>query len=216
MLFDNFSFDKILVPRLTQALALAVRKMAANEPWVAMSAAPHAGKTIAVNLTVLGRELKLSWLVDANEILIAQELHMPATVELTVAPTVYASLAHLPFDMQRVMRHVQISGDAHLAEWVNRLAQQLRPDVWEDLSKIIGDVPSQYAQLGAQKIFNHFKKTVAAVTQQAQYVMLDETPVFVRHAALEEFAADAQELRYAADRLSQRIENLQRLRGSKQ
>ena len=205
----NVNLAEHLAPRMAQATARAVRAMAANEAWVVPSAAQHAGKSIAVLVPVLGHSLHLRWVVDATDVLKADvEQANPATVQLSVAPTVYSSLAQLPFDMQRVMRHVQISGDAQLAEWVNRLAQQLRPDVWEDLSKIIGDVPSFYAQQGAKKIFGHFKSAFNVLTQQTQRVMLDETPVLVRHALLDDFAEDAQQLRYGADRLAQRIERL--------
>ena len=203
-------FQHTVAKTAANVVALAVRKIAANEPWVASSATPHVGKTIAVNMPVLGQRLQLTWMVDATQILVAQSFDKStlATVQLTVAPSVYGGLATLPFDMQSVMRHVQISGDVGLAEWVNRLAQQLRPDVWEDLSKVIGDAPSVYAQQAVSGVFNHFKTALSALTQQAQYVMLDESPVLVRHSHLDAFADDAQQLRYATERLAQRIELL--------
>ena len=212
----NLNLVEHLTPRVAQAIARAVRAMAANESWVVSSAAPHVGKSIAVHVPVLGHTLHLRWVVHATDVLqVSADQVGSATVQLSVAPTVYSSLAQLPFDIQRVMRHVQISGDAQLAEWVNRLVQQLRPDVWEDLSKIVGDVPSFYAQQSAKKIFNHLKSTVGALTQRTQHAMLDETPVLVRHVRLDGFAAEAQQLRYGADRLAQRIERLKLMQGVK-
>ncbi|TDR31401.1 ubiquinone biosynthesis protein UbiJ [Hydromonas duriensis] len=195
----------MLSSRLAQMVALAVRKMAANEPWVARSALPHEGQVIGVALPVLGRVLDLRWRVSAADILHVVPAQTPVSVQLDIAPSVYNSLAQLPFDMQRVMRHVHISGDAQLAEWVNRLAQQLRPDVWEDLAKVVGDIPSFYAQQGADKLFKHFKNMVSTLTQQVQHAVLDDTPVLVRHRALSTLADDAQQLRYATERLEQRV-----------
>ena len=212
----NLNLAEHLTPRIAQAIAWAVRAMAANESWVMPSAAPHVGKSIAVHVPVLGHTLHVRWLVHATDVLQVDADGLgPATVQLSVTPTVYSSLAQLPFDMQRIMRHVQISGDAQLAEWVNLLVQQLRPDVWEDLSKIVGDVPSFYAQQGAKKILNHFKSALSTLTQQAQHSMLDETPVLVRHVRLDGFAEEAQQLRYGADRLAQRIERLKHMQGVK-
>ena len=212
----NLNLAEHLTPRIAQAIARAVRTMAANESWVESSAAPHVGKSIGIHVPVLGRTLHLRWVVHATDVLqAAVDAEGPATVQLNVSASVYSGLAQLPFDIQRVMRHVQISGDAQLAEWVNRLVQQLRPDVWEDLSKIVGDVPSFYAQQGAKKVFNHFKGVLGALTQQAQHAMLDETPVLVRHVRLDGFAEEAQQLRYGADRLAQRIERLKQMQGVK-
>lgn len=212
----NLNLAEHLTPRVAQAIARAVRAMAANESWVVSSASPHVGKSIAVHVPVLGHTLHLRWVVHATDVLqVSADQVGSATVQLSVAPTVYSSLAQLPFDIQRVMRHVQISGDAQLAEWVNRLVQQLRPDVWEDLSKIVGDVPSFYAQQSVKKIFNHLKSALSTVTQHAQHAMLDDTPVLVRHVRLDGFAAEAQQLRYGADRLAQRIERLKLMQGVK-
>ena len=198
----------LIEEKIAQTVALAVRRMAANEAWVKSSAASHAGQTIQVHTTVLGRAMQLAWRVDEASILTAITPTTDANVTLTIAPTVYAAVAELPFDMARVMRHVRISGDAGLAEWVNRLAQQLRPDVWEDLSRLIGDVPTQFIAQGVGQFISQFKKATLSLTQQAQYVMLDETPIWVRHAHLDEFAQEAQNMKYALDRLEQRVANL--------
>jgi ubiquinone biosynthesis accessory factor UbiJ len=194
--------------KIAHTLALAVRRMAANEAWVKPSAATHSGRIIAVHASVFGRPLHLAWRVDADAILVRAPQHSDAHVTLTLMPSIYAALAELPFDMNRLMRHVRIEGDAGLAEWVNRLAQQLRPDVWEDLSALIGDTPTHFIAQGAGFILGQLKKTAKSLTQQAQYVVLDESPIWVRHAHLEDFAQDAQNLRYALDRLEQRVAQL--------
>lgn len=198
--------------KIAQTLAIAVQKMATHETWVQPSAATHAGKVIAVSASVLGRPVNLAWQVDEVQILTATTPSDAADVTLTLLPSVYGAAAELPFDMARIMRHVRISGDAGLAEWVNRLAQQLRPNVWEDLSSVIGDVPTQFIAQGVAQIFNQFKQASKSLTAQAQYVLLDESPVFLRHAHLDEFASDAQNLRYALDRLEQRVAHLKAAR----
>ena len=187
--------------QLARAVAFAVKKMAASEAWVSSSAQPNEDKVIAVSFPLLGQTHELCWRVDAHEILEALDADLffeHANVTLTVQPTLYANL-----------RHVHISGDAQLAEWVNTLAQRLRPEVWEELAKLIGDVPSHYVERGIKTITQHIKQATSSLTEQAQYVLLDETPVMIRHATLDNFASEALNLRYGVERLEQRIARLQ-------
>jgi ubiquinone biosynthesis protein UbiJ len=201
------SFDM----QLARAVAFAVKKMAASEAWVSSSAQPNQDKVIAVSFPVLGQTHRLCWRVDAHDALEALDAGLffeHANVTLTVQQTMYASLS-LPVNVPQLMRHVHISGDAQLAEWVNTLAQRLRPEVWEELAKLIGDVPSHYVERGIKTITQHIKQATRSLTEQAQYVLLDETPVMIRHATLDNFASDALSLRYGVERLEQRIARLQ-------
>jgi ubiquinone biosynthesis protein UbiJ len=197
--------------QLARAVAFAVKKMAASEAWVSSSAQPNQDKVIAVSFPLLGQTHQLCWRVDAHEILEALDADLffeHANVTLTVQPTLYANLT-LPLNIPQLMRHVHISGDAQLAEWVNTLAQRLRPEVWEELAKLIGDVPSHYVERGIKTITQHIKQATSSLTEQAQYILLDETPVMIRHATLDNFASEALNLRYGVERLEQRIARLQ-------
>ena len=197
--------------QIARSLALAVTKMADSEPWVATSAAANQDKIIAVSFPLLGQNHRLCWRVDAEQILVAveaDEFFEQANVTLAIQSSIYSHIT-VPLALPQLMRHVHIAGDAQLAEWVNTLAQRLRPDVWETLAKTIGDVPSSYLQQGFNTVSAQLKSAARSLTQQAQYALLDETPVMIRHATLDAFGTDARELRYAVDRLEQRIARLQ-------
>lgn len=198
--------------KMAQAVAFAVKNMAQDETWVSQSAAPHLGQVIAVSFPLLGHEQKLCWIVDAADILTpidASTGFEMAQVTLTVQPSVYSNIT-IPVEMPKLMKHVHISGDAQLAEWINTLAQRLRPDVWEKLSRFVGDVPTHYVQQGVNHIQQQAKQATRSLTEQAQYALLDEAPIAIRHATLEAFGKEAQELRYGVERLEQRIALLQR------
>lgn len=200
------SSRQFVADKIAQWVAHAVRHMAINEAWVKPSAAAHAKKVIVVHATVLKQPMSLAWRVSEEDILSAASIiDTEATLTLTLQPSIYAALAEMPFDLNRVMRHVRIEGDAGLAEWFNRLAQQLRPDVWEDLSGLIGDAPSTYLEQSTTYGLKQLKKTVSGLTAQAQYVLLDEAPIFVRHERLNELIQDTQDARYQLDRLEQRV-----------
>ena len=200
--------------QMAQTLAFAVTKMATSEPWVATSATANVDKIVAVSFPVLGQNHRLCWRVDAERILVAIEpddFFAQAHVTLAIQPSIYSHIS-VPIALPQLMRHVHISGDAQLAEWVNTLAQRLRPDVWEALAKTIGDVPSNYLRQGFNTMAAQLKNAAKSLTEQAQYALLDETPVMIRHATLDTFTAEARDLRYAVERLEQRIARLQATR----
>ena len=210
--------------RLSQAVALAVRQMAQQESWVGESAEPHFNRIVDVVLPIMGVNHTLRWQIVPKEILLAQRVEpeldaktittSPANVTLTVMPTVYDELSSLPFDtaldVQAVMRHVHISGPSDLAQWVSRLVENLRPDVWAQLADIIGATPAGWAQQG----FVRAKSDIQSLTEKLKTRCLDgdeyHPAVLVRHAKLEEFSKGVQTVRSGVDALAQRVAQLHR------
>lgn len=193
--------------KAAQAVALAVAHMAAEHAWLDASVAEHQGKMIRVEVLLFGKPLAFSWQVVAGRVFDAKDasLNDVADVTLKLLPSAYAAAAELPFDVSKIMRHVRIEGDVGLAEWVNRLVQELRPDVWSDVALIVGKIPAYYMSQGFESLLLKSKQAAAAFTQRTQHVLFDEAAVLLRHKQLDDFSADAQALRYALERLTQRV-----------
>ena len=208
--------------RLSQAVALAVRQMAQQESWVGESAEPHFNRIVDVVLPIMNVNHTLRWQIVPKEILLAQRVEpeldaktinaSPANVTLTVMPSVYDELDGLPFDVkidtQVIMRHVHISGPSDLAQWVSRLVENLRPDVWAQLADIIGATPAGWAQQG----FARAKSDVLSLTEKIKSRCLDggelRPAVAVRHEKLDELSKDVQAVRSGVDALAQRVARL--------
>jgi ubiquinone biosynthesis protein UbiJ len=208
--------------RLSQTTALAVRQMAQQESWVGESAEPHFNRIVDVVLPMMGVNHTLRWQIVPKEILLAQRVEpeldaktinaSPANVTLTVMPTVYDELNGLPFDtaldVQAIMRHVHISGPSDLAQWVSRLVENLRPDVWAQLADIIGATPAGFVQQG----FARAKSDIQSLTEKLKTRCLDgdeyHPAVVVRHAKLEELSKGVQAVRNGVDALAQRVAQL--------
>jgi ubiquinone biosynthesis protein UbiJ len=197
--------------------------MAQQESWVGESAVPHFNRIVDVVLPIMNINHILRWQITPYDVLVAQRVEpeldaktitaSPANVTLTVMPTVYDELDGLPFDVkldsQAIMRHVHISGASDLAQWVSRLVENLRPDVWEHLAGIIGATPAGFVQQG----FERAKSDIQALSEKLKARCLDgdenRPAVAVRHAKLDEFSKGVQAVRGGVDALAQRITKLQ-------
>jgi ubiquinone biosynthesis protein UbiJ len=113
------------------------------------------------------------------------------------------------------MRRVRIEGDAALATAIAGLARQLRWDVEEDLSNVIGDLAAhrvgqtvRSAAAGGRDLMDRARTTTL------QWLMHDDGAL-VGRPALESFRDDLRRLRDDVERLAKRVERLDRpdLRG---
>jgi len=123
--------------------------------------------------------------------------------------------ANLAMDFLRdgsagAMRRVRIEGDAALATAIAGLARQLRWDVEEDLSQVIGDLAAhrvsatvRSAAAGGRDLMDR------ARTSTLQWLVHDDGAL-VGRAALESFRDDLRRLRDDLERLAKRVERMDR------
>ncbi len=104
---------------------------------------------------------------------------------------------------------VTIRGDAELAQKFRELAMLLRPDVEEELSKLIGDTPAHQA-LRLVKSITGFGRRAAStgVRNMAEY-LAHETRDLVPGAEAEDFYRSVEKLREDLDRLEARTRLLE-------
>ena len=108
------------------------------------------------------------------------------------------------------MRRVRIEGDAALATAIAGLARQLRWDVEEDLSHVIGDLAAhrvgetvRSAAAGGRDLMDRARTTTL------QWLIHDDGGL-VGRPALESFREDLRRLRDDVERLAKRVERLDR------
>jgi ubiquinone biosynthesis protein UbiJ len=136
-----------LVPALSERLTLVFNHVLASEPAATARLLPHAGRTLALNITnwpaLLPAPPALAWRITPAgllewcgvEALPAHDLS--ATLD---APNPAALLARL---LAGETPPLQIEGDAQLAGELNWLLQNLRWDVAADLERLFGPVVAQ-------------------------------------------------------------------------
>jgi ubiquinone biosynthesis protein UbiJ len=108
---------------------------------------------------------------------------------------------------------VTISGEAQLAQQFRELAQLLRPDLEEDLSYVLGDVPAhqlgRLARLGAGWTR---KAATTTLTNLAEYLGHERQDLVPRNEG-EQFLHGVDSVREDLERLEARLEIIARRRG---
>jgi len=188
---------------LMRSAVAVINHLLAEESWAQELLVTHRAKTICIDggpgrvfLTVTGDGFLESAAVDA----------VPAV-------TIRFRLADLPLillNRERAVSYMKIEGDADFANTISQLSQSLRWDTEEDLSKIVGDI-------AATRIVASAKSMMAAMqTMQRQFAehvaeyFLEEQPMLIRPHLMTEFSSGVVKLRDDLERLSKRIEKLER------
>jgi ubiquinone biosynthesis accessory factor UbiJ len=107
---------------------------------------------------------------------------------------------------------VRIDGDAELAQKFRELALLLRPDLEEELSLVLGDVPAHQLGRFARAAFGWTQKAAATTVRNvAEYLGHERRDLVPRNEA-EQFLQGVDALREDVDRLAARIDLLTRPR----
>ena len=109
---------------------------------------------------------------------------------------------------------VTIRGDAQLAQQFRELARLLRPDIEEDLSQVLGDVPAHHLGRLARLTAGWTRKAATTtLTNLAEYLGHERADLVPRNEG-EQFLRGVDSVREDLERLEARLEMLARRRHS--
>jgi ubiquinone biosynthesis protein UbiJ len=99
---------------------------------------------------------------------------------------------------------VRISGDAEIAQKFRELAMLLKPDVEEELAKLIGDTPAHQALRFAKMAAGFGRRTAETTVRNVAEYLAHERGDLVPRAEAEDFYRNVEKLRTDLDRLEAR------------
>jgi ubiquinone biosynthesis protein UbiJ len=105
---------------------------------------------------------------------------------------------------------VQIRGDVELAQRFRELAMLLRPDIEEEVSKVIGDVPAHHLGRLARTAFAWTRNAASTQVRNVAEYLAHERRHLVPRAEADQLLKGVDTLRENVDRLEARIELLTR------
>jgi ubiquinone biosynthesis accessory factor UbiJ len=105
---------------------------------------------------------------------------------------------------------VRIDGDAELAQKFRELALLLRPDLEEELSLVLGDVPAHQLGRFARAAFGWTRKAATTTVRNVAEYLGHERQDLVPRSEAEQFLQGVDTLREDVDRLAARIDLLTR------
>jgi ubiquinone biosynthesis protein UbiJ len=185
--------------------AIFINHVLAQQPWAREELARHAGRSLRLAAPPFALGLKIS---DKGEVS-AMAPGGTADVTLSVAAT---RVPFLFIDPETAMKDVRIEGDAELAQTLARLAREVRWDVEEDLSKVLGDIPAHQMMRFARAFAAWGQEAGRRFAETTGAYFVDESPTLVRRDAAEAFGRDVAALRDDQARLEKRLELLEKAR----
>ena len=190
----------------TARLQALLNRQVAASPRAAALVAQLAGRSVTVVARYTPWRLQLS--SDGLQLQLARNAHSAADAVIAGTPLSLAALAGS--DPQAVIRRgdVRIDGDAELAGQFRELGALLYPDIEEELSRLIGDVPAHHLGVVARQGFAWLRQTLQTGTHNVAEYLAHESRDLVPRAEAEAYLREVDSLREAADRLQARVDAL--------
>ncbi len=114
-------------------------------------------------------------------------------------------------DGEEAWRKAEVTGDTDFAAVISQVASNLRWDVEEDLSRVVGDIAAhRMAQAGRAAAAWPKQAAMSLAENAAEYLTEENVGMLVTPLQAAEFMREVDELRDAVERLDKRIERLSR------
>ena len=187
---------------LTEAIENLLNRNLPRSPRALELTAALKGKSVRIEARSLGWVLRCESLGSSVQLERAGDATADAEISGSLMNLAALAGAHPQDVIQR--GDVSIRGDAEIAQKFRELAMLLKPDVEEELARLIGDTPAHQA-LRFVKMATSFGRRAATtgVRNVAEY-LAHETGDLVPRAEAEDFYRGVERLREDLDRLEAR------------
>lgn len=192
-----------MLSSLLRPAAAVINHLLAQEPWAQAKLIAHRDKTACIDAGVARLMLTVTgdgFLKNADD-------------NAVPAVTIHLKLSDLPLilaNRERAVSYVRIEGDADFANAISQLSQSLRWDAEEDLGKVVGDIAATRIVSGAKSMAAAAQTTQKQLAENVAEYFLEEQPMLIRPHVMSEFSSEVVKLRDDLERLSKRIEKLER------
>ena len=183
--------------------ALAVlNHLLASEDWARCKLVPFAGKAARLQL---GSGIVFLVRISEEGLLEVADANTPPTVSIILPAD---SPVRALTDSASLLSAATISGSADLAETLGFLYRNLRWDIEEDLSQVVGDMVARRAvQLMGRLVRWQVASTRNFAVSVAEY-LTEEAPAIARRQDIERFCAEVDALRDDLARCEKRLERV--------
>src|SRR6185503_932460 len=194
---------------LTQSIENLLNRNLPRSPRAQQLCESLKGKTVRIEAQGLGWRLDCESLGSSLKLTRSGEAGREPDAAISGSLMSLAALAgsHPEDVIQR--GDVTIRGDAELAQKFRELAMLLKPDVEEELSKLIGDTPAHQALRFAKAVTGFGRRAVNTGVRNVAEYLAHERGDLVPRAEAEDFYRGVERLREDLDRLDARTHLLE-------
>jgi len=188
------------------AACRGINHVLGSEPWASAELAKHAGKTILLQLP-LG---ELCFEISAAGLLGTLKEADSPSLTLEVSSKALGDLAASSSNLrEQAFKAVKITGDADLAQLIGRLAGQLRWEYEEDLARLVGDAPANFAVRQGKKLIFTSRSAVSDLLDNVVEYVSEERKVLLNKRDFISYKSELNDLRESVDRLEKRVQLLE-------
>jgi len=194
------------LPTPSRLAVRALNGLLSREDWARERLSRHAGKTVRFSLGGFDAGLAINSEGYAD---LADAAVVP-DVTLTVDPAKLNPLGMLPGQTRPdVVEATHIEGDAALARVVADLAENLRWDPEDDLSRLVGDIPATRLIAGARAVREGARSAVSSVSRNVSEYLAEERGVLVGTPLLAQWQQDLTDLQQQHDDVARKTAALE-------
>lgn len=192
----------------TSPVAAAINHLLRGASWACERLKPFCGKTVQFTLAPFSVALTI---LDNGEVSDAVA-NVACDAAFTLTPGV--ALRMLASD-KGAWHDVQMSGDTELAREILFVAQNLRWDAEEDLSRVFGDLIAYRMVSAAGDLKRWQHQTLGGFARSAAAYWTDEQPLIAPRHDVERFVRDVDALRDDVARVEKRLQQMMSRQGAK-
>jgi len=187
------------------AACRGINHVLSSEPWATGELARHAGKTILLKLP-LG---DLCFEITPAGLLAVSEASDTSSLVLELSAKALSELTGSTGSLrEQAFKAVKITGDADLAQLLGRLVGQVRWEYEEDLARLVGDAPANFAVRQGKKFVSASKSAASDLLSNVVEYVSEERKVLLNQRDFMAHKNELNELRDAVDRMEKRIQIL--------
>lgn len=188
-------------PPLPPLYLAPINRLLRQNSWALERLKPFAGKTLRVDFFPFIFSLCIS---EHGEAAAATPDQTPDIIT-RLTPGLMLRLAARDTS---VWNDIPVEGDASLAAALNGIARNLRWDVEEDLSRVVGDIAAHRMVDTGRKLADWGRQSADNLARSFAEYWTEERPLIAARADLEQFIRDVDALRDDVARLEKRIDQL--------
>ena len=186
----------------TPPVVAAVNHLLKSASWARAQLKPFAGKTVRFDAAPFAVTFVIR---DSGEV--GESTAIETDARFTLTPGV--ALRMLGGD-QTAWREVETGGDPALAREILAIAQNLRWDAEEDLSRVFGDIAAHRMMQAANDLNRWRRETADSFARSAAAYWTEEQPLIATRQDVASFVHGVDALRDDVARIEKRIDRLQR------
>lgn len=187
---------------LMAPVVAAINHLLAQEAWARDALALHRGKEACIDASTVALRLRIT----ADGMVEASNSDAAANVTIRVKLADLPLIAH---NRERAFSYVKIEGDAEFANAISQLGKGLRWEAEHDLERIIGQIAANRVVGGAKGLFDAARSGQQKVAENVAEYFLEEKPLLIRPAMVDEYGAEVSRLRDDVERTAKRIAKLE-------